>query len=82
MAVDGEDDAQADGSFGGGDADGENGEHDAGQRLGMRSIAPEGDEVQVGGVQHQLNADQDKDGVAAGERAGQADGKDEGGESR
>ena len=78
MAIDGEDHRQADGGFRRRDADGKNREHHAGQRLGVRSKAPEGDEIQVGGVQHQLNADQNKNGVAPGERAGEADGKDEG----
>ena len=44
----------------------------------MRTEAPEGDEVEVGGVEHELDADEDEDGVAAGERAGEADGEEQG----
>src|SRR6185312_1708910 len=68
VAIDGEDDAEADCGFCCGDADREDREHDASQRGRVRAVAPEGDEVEVGGVEHQFNADEHKDGVAAGKR--------------
>jgi hypothetical protein len=76
--MDGDDQAQSYGSFSGGDGDGEDGEHHAGERFGMRPIAPEGDQVEVGRVQHQLNADENENGVAADQSAGQADGEQQG----
>jgi len=57
--------------------DGENSEHHAGKQFGMRAEAPEGDQVEVGGVQHELNADEHENGVAAHERAGEADGEEQ-----
>src|SRR5438445_2051368 len=80
MAVDGNNQREADGGFGGGDADRKNNEHDAGERLGMRTVPPERDEVEVGGVEHEFDADEDEDGVAARQRAGEADGEEQGGE--
>ena len=75
--MDGDDETQADGGFGCGDGDGENSEHHAGKQFGMRAEAPEGDQVEVGGVQHELNADEHENGVAAHERAGEADGEEQ-----
>ncbi len=40
----------------------------------------EGDEVDVDGVEHQLDAEQDPDGVAPGEHAEEADGEHESGQ--
>ena len=42
--------------------------------------AGERHQVDVDGVQHQLDAEQDADGVAAREHAEEADGEDDGGE--
>ena len=41
----------------------------------MRAEAPEGDQIQVGRIEHELNADENHDGVAANERAGETDSK-------
>jgi hypothetical protein len=38
----------------------------------MGAETPEGDEIQIGGVEHQLQADEDKDRIAPRQRAGQA----------
>src|SRR5439155_142230 len=42
------------------------------------AVAPEGDEIEIGGVEHQLDAEEHEDGVAARERAGEADGEERG----
>ena len=68
VAVNGNDEREADGGFGGGDGDGEDCEEDAGLGGGcdLRGVAPEGDEIEVGGVEHEFDAEEDKDGVASG----------------
>src|SRR5262249_48316378 len=50
-------------------------EHDSGQRFRMFAETPERNEVKVRCVQHEFDADEDDDGVAACQRTGQADGK-------
>ena len=75
MPVDRDDERQANSGFGGGDGDAEEDEQHALQRLWVRAEAPEGDEIQVRGIEHQLDADEDHDGVAPGERADQTDAK-------
>ena len=74
VAVDGDDEGEADGGFGGGDCDGKYREDYPGVGGGrdLRGVTPEGDEVDVGGVEHQLDAEEHEDGVAAGERGGEA----------
>src|SRR5688572_13131592 len=80
MPVDGDDESEAHGGFGGGDADGKDGEHDAAEGFGFRAVTPESDEVEVSRVEHEFDAHQNQDGVAASERAREADGKQERGE--
>src|SRR6185503_16675948 len=43
----------------------------------MFAETPKGDKVQVRGVEHQFDADENNDGVAARQRAGQADAKEQ-----
>ena len=69
MPVSGENDCESNGGFCGCDADGENCEHDPRKSLGMRAEAPEGDEVQVGSVEHEFDPDEDEDRVTAGQGA-------------
>ncbi len=71
-SVDGDDQSQADGRFRGGDGEDDDGERLAGDQR-RRHVAPEGHQVDVDGVQHQLDAHQNGDGVAAAEHAIQAD---------
>src|SRR5689334_2789564 len=56
------------------DANRENHKHDSSERLWMLAETPEGDEVQVRRVEHQLDADEHEDSVAPRHRTGQADG--------
>ena len=80
VAVDGDNEGQADGSLGGGDGDGEKHEDYPGGGRGRGAVAPERDEVDVGGIQHQLDAEQHEDGVGPRQRAGEADAKQRRGE--
>src|SRR6185369_2809639 len=48
----------------------------------MLAVTPESDEVQVGGIQHQFDADQDDDGVAARQRPCQTDAEEQCGEQQ
>ena len=80
MAVDSENDAETNGCFGCGDTDGEDGKHDPGEGCWIRTIAPEGDEVEVGCIQHQLDADQDENGIAPSQCAAQPNREDESGQ--
>src|ERR1035438_2525357 len=82
LTIGGKDDCQSNCRFRCRDADGKDGEHDSGQCCGGRSIAPEGYEVEVGGVEHEFNSDEDKNCVAPGECAGQADGKEQCGQEQ
>src|SRR4051794_12142774 len=75
MSINGNHQPQSYSGFGRSDGNGKNGKHHAGQQFRMRTVAPERDEVQVGRVQHELDADQHQDRVAACERAGEADGE-------
>ena len=59
----------------------ENHEHDAGERFRVFAETPERDEVQVGRVEHEFDADEHEDGVAPRQRAGQADCKEHGRET-
>src|SRR5436190_10460345 len=65
MPINGNDEGEADGGLGGSNADRENHEHNAGEGFRMRGIPPERDEVKVGRVKHQFDADEDQDAVAA-----------------
>src|SRR4030088_986024 len=65
LAVDGDDDGQSDGRFSGSLGDDEDGEHLAGELLFGGQVARKGNHQQVHAVEHQLDAEQDADGVAA-----------------
>ena len=43
----------------------------------MRAEAPEGDEIQVRGVQHQFDADEHENGVPPRDGAGKTDGEEQ-----
>src|SRR5512138_3376457 len=62
--VDGEDDGEPDGRLGRRQHDDEDGEHLAGELPRPLHEVVEGDEVHVGGVEDQLHAHEDADGVA------------------
>src|SRR6185312_6104844 len=47
----------------------------------MFAKAPERDEIQIGGVQHEFDADQNDDGITPRDRAGKADGEQKRGEN-
>src|SRR5579863_10421443 len=79
MSIDGNHQPQSYRGLGRGYSDGKNSEHHAGQQLGVRPIAPKSDEVQVGRVEHELDADQHDNRVAPRERAGEADGEHQSG---
>src|SRR5262245_24401101 len=72
-----DDQGEAESDLGDGDADGEHGEDEP---RGVGVEAREGHEVDVDGVQHELDAEQDADGVAAGDDPEEADGEQRGGE--
>ena len=78
MAVNGDDEGQADGGFSGSDGDGKNRDHHAGGLLRFRTETPECNEIQVCSGKHQLNADQNENGVTSAERGEQADGEQRG----
>src|SRR6185437_7482985 len=59
---------------------GEDGKHHSGEKFRVRPIAPEGDQVEVGRVEHQFDADQNEDGATPRERAGEADGEEQRGD--
>src|SRR5579863_10010916 len=58
VAIDGDHQAQAHGGFGRGHGDGEDGKHHPGEQFGMRTVAPERDQIEVRGVQHEFDADE------------------------
>src|ERR1043166_3219330 len=62
-------------------SDGKDHEHHAGEFVRIGAVTPEGDEVQVRGVEHQLNADEHEDGVAARQRPGESDAEEQRGEN-
>src|SRR3954466_4399087 len=74
VAVDEQDDGQSDADLGGGDGDDEQGEDLAG---GRAAVGPEGDEVDVDGVEDQLDRHQDQHAVLPGEDAVDAGGEQE-----
>ncbi|GAA3125017.1 hypothetical protein GCM10020001_052370 [Nonomuraea salmonea] len=81
VAVEGEHDGQAQAHLGGGDDDDEEGEHLA----AVQAVAQpyiERDQVEVDGVEHQLDRHQDEDRVASCEHAVDADGEQERGDDR
>src|SRR5215203_5856680 len=83
VAVERDDEAEADGRLGGGDDDDEDredltGDGVGGARAARRvQVAREGDEVQVRRVQDQLYRHEDDDDVASRQHAGHADGEEQ-----
>src|SRR5260370_11241013 len=69
LTVNGDDDRKSNSSLSSGLGDDENGEHLASECLVGGEIPREGDHQQVHAVEHQLNAEQDADGIAAREHA-------------
>src|SRR2546421_10951391 len=82
MAIDGDDQRQAESGFGSRDCNREKHEHNTAECLRVFAIAPKGDEVQVGGIEHQFNADQHQNGVASNQRASQSNGEKRGGDDQ
>src|ERR1035441_5474342 len=76
-SIDGDDDGEADGGFGGGD---HHYEEDEDLAADLVPHVGEGDEGQVDRVEHQLNRDEDGDDVALDEEGGNADGEEHRGE--
>src|SRR3982750_2006648 len=80
VAVERDDEAEADGRLGGGDDDDEDREDLAGDGVQaplLLQVAREGDEVEVRRVQDQLDRHEDDDDVAARQHAGHADGEEQ-----
>src|SRR5579862_104726 len=75
VAMNLDDEAKSNRGFRGGHGNRKNRKHHASERFGMRSVAPESNQIQIGCIQHQFNADQHEDRVAPRERARKADGK-------
>ncbi len=78
QSVERDDDGEADSHLGGGDGDDK--EHEdlrvvVGESEGGDAVAGEGDEGEIGRVEHQLEAHEDDEEVAAQEDAGESDGK-------
>src|SRR2546423_602899 len=75
MTVNRQDKREADSGLGGGDRNGKDRNHDANWSFGDGAEAPEGHEVQVRRGEHQLNANENEDGVTPAERREQTDAK-------
>lgn len=73
MTVNGDDEREADGSFRGGDGDGKNCDHHAGGWPRLRSETPERDEIQIRCREHQLDPNQNENGVTPAKRGEQTD---------
>lgn len=73
MAVNGDDEREADGRFGGGDGDGKDRDHHAGRLLRLRTEAPERNEIQIRRCQHHLDTDENENSVTPAERGEQSD---------
>ena len=70
-----QDQADADGDLGRGDREHHDRQHDRRQAVrprAARAVAPEGDQIDVGGVEHDLDGHQHRDGVAAHQHARQS----------
>src|SRR4051794_5853573 len=77
VAEDQHDYGEADADFGGSDGDDEQGEDLPGDVV---PVGTEGDEVEVDGVEHQLDGCQDEHGVASGQHAVDTDAEEHGGQ--
>ena len=73
MPVNRDHQGEADRCFRRGDGDGKDRDHDACGRGCLRAETPERDEIQVCRGEHQLDADENKDGVAPAQRGQQSD---------
>ena len=76
QAVEGDDDGEADGHLGGGDGDDEKDEDlgvVVGESEGGDAVAGEGDEGEIGGVEHQLKAHENDEEIAAQKDTGETD---------
>src|SRR5262249_43400979 len=73
MAIDRNNEGEANCGLGRGDADGKDRDHYSNRWLLLRTEAPESDEVEVRGREHQLDSDQNEYGVTPAERGEQAD---------
>src|SRR5437764_14778263 len=78
MAVNRDDERETDRCFRGRDGDGKDGDHHAGRILLRGAETPERDEIQIRGSKHELDPDEDEDGVTTAKRGEQAD-REEGG---
>src|SRR5258705_91413 len=77
MPVNGDDQRQSDRRFRSSHSNGKNYKNDPFERLRIRTVTPEGDEVQIRRVQHQFNPDENENGVAPRQRSRQTDGEEE-----
>ena len=78
QAVKGDDDSEPDRHFGGGHRDDEEYEDlgvVVGETEGSDAMAGEGDEGEIGRIEHEFEAHEDDEEVAAQEDTGQTDGK-------
>src|SRR5205085_8553773 len=75
MAIDRDHERETDGRFRCGDRDGKDSDHDPGGILRDRPETPKRDEIEVRSREHQLDADENEDGVLATERREQTDGE-------
>src|ERR1041385_7167026 len=75
MPVDRNNQGQSDSRFGRGDSNRKDHKHHSRQCFGMRTKPPKGDEVQIRGIQHQLDANQYHDRVTSRQCARQPDRK-------
>src|ERR1700722_5420198 len=75
VPVDGEDQCQSNCCFRRSDGDREKSKDNARRRAPMVAIAPKGNEIEIGCIQHQFNANQHQDGVPASQRAGKTNRK-------
>ena len=82
VAVDEQDDGQAHADLGGGDGDDEQGEDLAGDGSGVVPQGAEGDQVDVDGVEDQLDRHEHEHAVPAGEHAVDADAEQDGAEEQ
>ena len=80
MAVDCDDQREADRRFRPRESHGKNHEQNTGQRFGMRAEPPERDEIEVRRVQHQFDADENENGVPPRDRPGKTDGEQQRGD--
>jgi hypothetical protein len=79
VAVNGNDQRESDSGFGCGDGDGENCDHYPSGLVWFGAETPEGDEVEICCREHDLDADQDENGVTPAQCGQQSNAKQRGG---